>query len=102
MNIRANQMFNDTEVRPSRLAPAGGVRRQGDSLVITDDPAVITEGLPGAALFFWGKMGPTTHGRHCHSTLSLTAIDCHSLGIYTVILLPLLSVSIKMTVPSRG
>ena len=102
MNILANQMFNDTGVRLCRLAPAGGVRRQGDSLVFTDDPAVITEGLPGAAQFFWGKMGPTTHGRHCHSTLSLNAIDCHSLEIYTVILLPLLSVSIKMTVPSRG
>jgi hypothetical protein len=25
-------------------------------------------------------------GRHCHSTLSLTAIGCHCLGIYTVIL----------------
>ena len=32
-----------------------------------------------------------SHGRVCHSTLSLTAIGCHSLGIYTVVLLPLLS-----------
>ena len=33
-------------------------------------------------------------GRHGHSTLSLTGIDCHSLRIYTVILLPLLSFSV--------
>ena len=37
-------------------------------------------------------------GRHCHSTLSLAVIDRHSLGIYTVILLPLLPFSVKMTV----
>jgi hypothetical protein len=23
-------------------------------------------------------------GRHCHSTLALTVIDCHFLGIYTL------------------
>jgi hypothetical protein len=39
-------------------------------------------------------------GRHCHSTLSLAVIDCHSLGIYILILLPLLSFlpKSKMTV----
>jgi hypothetical protein len=37
-------------------------------------------------------------GRHCHRTPSLTAIDCHCLGIYTVTLLSLLSLSIKMRV----
>jgi hypothetical protein len=26
-------------------------------------------------------------GRHCHSTLALAAIGCHSLGVYAVILL---------------
>ena len=49
-------------------------------------------------------------GRHCHSTRSLSVIDCHSLGIYTVILLPLLSFFVEMTVsrhrpgiwPARG
>jgi hypothetical protein len=35
--------------------------------------------------------GMANHGRHCHSALSLTAIDGHSLGIYTLILLLLLS-----------
>jgi hypothetical protein len=34
--------------------------------------------------------------RHCHSTLSLTAIGCHSVGTYTVILRPLLSLSAEM------
>jgi hypothetical protein len=37
-----------------------------------------------------------TPGRHCHSTLSV--VGCHSLGICTVILLSLLSFSVKMTV----
>jgi hypothetical protein len=45
-----------------------------------------------------GLEGDTSPGRHCHSTLSLTAIDPHSLGIYTATLLSLLSFSAKMTV----
>ena len=36
--------------------------------------------------------------RHRHSTLSLGAIDGYSLGIYAVLLLLLLSFSVKMTV----
>jgi hypothetical protein len=40
-------------------------------------------------------LGP---GRHCHSTLSLTAIGCHCLGIYKIILLSLLSFSVKSRV----
>ena len=36
--------------------------------------------------------------RHCHSTLSLAATDSHSLAIYMLILLSLLSYSVKMTV----
>ena len=37
--------------------------------------------------------GVASPGRHCHSTLSLSVIDCHSLGIhqYVVILLSWLS-----------
>ena len=38
--------------------------------------------------------------RHCHSTLPLTVIGCHYLGIYMIILLSLLSFSVKMTVSS--
>jgi hypothetical protein len=41
--------------------------------------------------------GRPSPGRHCHSTLLLTAIGCHSVGIHTAILLPLLSLSAKMT-----
>jgi hypothetical protein len=41
-------------------------------------------------------------GRRCHSTMSLTVISCHSIGIYTVILLLLLSVSIKETMSTPG
>jgi hypothetical protein len=35
--------------------------------------------------------GRSPGGRHCHCTLSLTVIDRHSLGIYTVTLLLLVS-----------
>jgi hypothetical protein len=42
--------------------------------------------------------GTSSPGRHCHSTLSWTVIDRHSLGIYTVILRSLLLCSDKMTV----
>ena len=40
-------------------------------------------------------------GRRCHSSLPLAAIDGHCLGIYTVILLPLLSLSAEMMAPPR-
>ena len=39
------------------------------------------------------------HGPHYYATLSLTAVGSHSLGIYAVLLLPLLSISVRMTVP---
>jgi hypothetical protein len=38
----------------------------------------------------------------CHSTLSLTVIACHSLGIYIPILLSLLSFSVKITASPRA
>jgi hypothetical protein len=45
--------------------------------------------------------GPqVSQGRHCHSTLSLTVSDCHSLGSYIIILLPSLSCFVEMTVSS--
>jgi hypothetical protein len=40
--------------------------------------------------------------RHCHSTLSLTVIGFHPLGIYIVILLSLLSFSVKMIASPRA
>ena len=42
--------------------------------------------------------GERSPGRHCHFTLSLAAVDCRSIGIYTVILLSLLSFFAEMTV----
>jgi hypothetical protein len=41
-------------------------------------------------------------GQHCHSALSLTAVDQHSFWIYTVILLSSLSFSAKIKVLARG
>ena len=36
--------------------------------------------------------------RHCHSTLPLAVIGCHSLGVHTPILLPSMSLAVQMTV----
>jgi hypothetical protein len=41
-------------------------------------------------------------GDTCHSTLSLAVIDCHSLGIYAVVLLSLRSFSVEMTASPRA
>jgi hypothetical protein len=49
-----------------------------------------------------GGRGEPSPGRHCPSTLSSAAIACHSLGIYTAILLPLRSCSVEMMVPPSG
>jgi hypothetical protein len=43
----------------------------------------------------WLQVRP---GRHCRSTLTLAAIACHPSGIYTVVLLSLLALSVEMTV----
>ena len=53
---------------------------------------------------FAGRCAPDkpSPGRHCHSTRSLAGIGCHPAGIYTAVLLLLLSVSAKMTVSSLG
>jgi hypothetical protein len=49
------------------------------------------------ALKYRLKQSQASPGRHCYSTLSLTATDCHSLGIYAVILLSLPPLSVQMT-----
>jgi hypothetical protein len=49
----------------------------------------------------WQMTAVPSPGRHCHSTLPLAVIGCHSFGIYIVILLSL-PCSIKMTVPPRA
>ena len=43
------------------------------------------------------RNGDTGPGWHWHSTLSLTVVGCHSLGLYTVILLSWLSFSVEIT-----
>jgi hypothetical protein len=61
--------------------------------------------LLGREIDFRGSesRGGISPGRHCHSTLSLTVMYCHSaLEIYTVILLPLSSLSVKRTVSPRA
>jgi hypothetical protein len=66
-------------------------------------------GATSSAVFVENRMGEVMLAQggtiilHCHSTLSFyTAIEYHSLGIHTVILLPLLSFSVKMTVLPRA
>ena len=46
----------------------------------------------------WLLGNASSRGRRRHSTPPLAAIDWHSVGIYTVLLLPLLSFSVKMIV----
>jgi hypothetical protein len=58
-----------------------------------DEVVVIAEGR-----WYIGD-GCASPGRRGHSTLSLTAIDYNCLGIYRLILPPLLSLSVTMTLP---
>jgi hypothetical protein len=57
---------------------------------------------PGALCSATATSGTASHGRVCRSILPLAGIDRHSLGIYIVVLLPLLSVSAAMTVSPRA
>ena len=64
--------------------------------MISSTLKVLTVKYFGAAdLFLFEQASP---GRHCHSTLPLLAIGCHSSEIHTVILLPRLSCFAKMAV----
>jgi hypothetical protein len=45
----------------------------------------------------FGMAGERSPGPYCHSTLALAVIRCQSLRIYVVVLLPMLSFSVKMT-----
>ena len=73
----------------TRSGTADGVVRNGDADWVYEE-----EILAGT-----GAIGP---GRHCHSALPSAVVGCHSAGICTVILLPLLAFSVKMTAPPRG
>ena len=78
--------------------------------VITDIALRSARGLPGDARQRCAARGAALErlplegcpGRHCHSARPLAVIDCHSVGIYTGVLLPLLSFSAKMTVSRPG
>jgi hypothetical protein len=74
----------------------------GEPYAMSLDQIMYENYTPTPRDHFGGGTWPTGKCRPwrvCHSTLSLTAIGCHSLGIHTLILLPLLSFSAKMTVP---
>jgi hypothetical protein len=55
-----------------------------------------------AAFAVFSLRGGASHGRHRHSTLSAAATDCRSLGVHTVILLPLLSIFGEYDSVARG
>jgi hypothetical protein len=48
------------------------------------------------------KTSLASPGQHCHSTLSLAVIGCHSFGIYTIILPSFLSFHVKNVSIARG
>jgi hypothetical protein len=56
----------------------------------------------GHALGLGGTVIQASPGRRCHSKRSLAGIAGHSLGIYMIILLPLLSCLVKMTASPRA
>jgi hypothetical protein len=96
-----------TWLEPTSVLPLGRnfAVRSADGLHFGAQPAWL-DGGPftwAAQLHKDGDQGQVSSpGRHCHSALSLTAVDCHSLGIYLLILLPLLSFSAEMTVSPRA
>ena len=53
----------------------------------------VPQSTPGVIVPPLGVMVTRATGDTVNSTLSLAAIDCHPSGIYTVILLPLLSLT---------
>ena len=93
----------DTVAAFSPQSPAAG--QPGNS---TDawDQLLVAGGNGEGTLWYPGRPdkigGATSPGRHCHSTPSSTGIDCHSVGIHTVLLWSLLSCSAKVTVPPRA
>ena len=70
-----------------------GLRGAERGLRRAEGPAAPGRAPPRAA-----DGAPPSPGRHCHDALPLTVIDRHPLGIYTVILLLLLSFYVEMTV----
>jgi hypothetical protein len=74
----------------------GGLRARAVEL---EDPTLGTNLRSVLRTATEAPAGAASHGRHCHSTLLLAVVDCHCLGIHTVVLLSLLPFSVKITVP---
>jgi hypothetical protein len=70
-------------------AAAGGSSPSGRQLMHAGPPATLSAVYESSMAAYWTLQA--SPGRHCHSILLLTVIGCDSLGIYTVILLSLLS-----------
>ena len=76
---------------------------QDDLQLFTCEPVFLGPDIGFANIMeYHDDDGTCSPRRHCHSTLLLTAIDCHCLGIYIVILLSLRILSVKMTVSPRA
>jgi hypothetical protein len=78
----------------------GGTGRQEQPFFREDEGGINACLVVGPGTYYIGVIDllQVSSGRHCHFTLSLTAIDCHSLGMYTITLMSLLSCSIGMPV----
>ena len=81
-----------------RMAQRKRVRAVSPGLVPQPAPSSPSDAQCEVRVRYWNGLDSTSPGRHCHSTRSLAVVECHSLGIYTLILLSLLSFSVKMTV----
>ena len=78
--------------RAERLIAKNGGFRPGQVCDEADaSPSMATVELGGG-------VAAAGRGRRRHSALSLASVDCHSVGMYTVIVLSLLSLSTKMIV----
>jgi hypothetical protein len=78
-----------------RLLPGSLLLKTADRIELVDDASA----LCSAEIFTAQANSP---GRHCHSTLSMTVIDCHPSGTHTVILRAPLPFSVNMTAPPRA
>jgi hypothetical protein len=91
--------IDEREARWSRLTWIAGEGRLPPMRSPRSLFSVVTLGARFVVAMGGQAPGP---GRHRHSALPLTVLDCHSLGIYTLILLPSLSFSVEMTVLPRA
>jgi hypothetical protein len=83
-----------TSARSRCSRPRRSGRRRAARRGASTPPAAVATGRRKSGC---STSGRTSAGRHCHSTRSLTVVGCHFLAMYTVILLSLLSFSVRMT-----